>query len=270
MSVRSGLAGGGVLRASAVFWFLTAALGQVAFAVYIAGLYGVAALKGDWGAWNIVMAGGLIEGDQPGNLAILSHIALAFVITMAGILQLTPRVRQHWPRFHHWNGRAYIAAAFIVSTGGIFLTWHRIDELPSLANGVAITLNGLLIMLFAIMALRRAMARNITAHHRWALRLFVAVSGVWFLRVMVMAWVLIAQSPAGLGERLEGPVGIVLNFACWAFPLLVLEAYLLARDRGSAAVRWMVATALFLLTLLMAAGIAMASMFMWLPHIQLP
>lgn len=270
VNVRSSLSGGGALRGAAVFWFLIAALGQLAFATYIAGFYGVATLKGDWAAWNTVMAGRLIEGDHPGNLATFAHILLAFVITMGGILQLTPQVRQRWPRFHHWNGRAYIGAAFILSLGGIFLTWNRLHELPSLANGVAITLNGLLIMLFAVVAVRHAMARNITVHHRWALRLFVAVSGVWFLRVMVMGWILVNQGPAGLGERLEGPVGIVLNFACWAFPLLVLEGYLFARDRGSAGARWMMAATLILLTLLMAAGIAMAGMFMWLPHIRLP
>lgn len=266
MSIRSRAPGTGVLRASAVFWFVTAALGQAAFATYIAAFYGLASLRGDWGSWNDVMFSGLIAGDVTGNAVIFAHIALAFVITIGGPLQLIPQIRSRAPVFHRWNGRIYMLTAFVMSTGGLYLTWARIDDLPSILNGVAISLNGVLILLFAAMALRHAMARNIASHHRWALRLFLAVSGVWFLRVMVMGWVLANQGPAGLGDRLEGPAGIVLNFAAWAMPLAVLELYFLARDRGGAGAKLLMAAGLVLLTFLMGAGIVMAALFMWLPR----
>lgn len=109
-------------------------------------------------------------------------------------------------------------------------------------------------------ALRRAAAV-------WFVTATLAVSGVWFLRVMIMAWVLANQGPVGLGARLEGPAGIVLNFACWAAPLAVLELYFQARDRGSSGFKRVMAAGMALLTLLMAAGIAMAATFMWLPHL---
>ncbi len=38
------------------------------------------------------------------------------------------------------------------------------------------------------MALRYALARNIDAHKRWAVRTFIVVSGVWFFRVGLMLW----------------------------------------------------------------------------------
>lgn len=266
MTIGSGAPGVLVLRASAIFWFVTAAVGQAAFAAYIAAFYGLASLKGDWASWNNVMFSGLIAGDVAGNAAILSHIALAFVITVGGPLQLIPQVRRHAPVFHRWNGRIYLLTACIVSLGGLYLTWARMDDLPSIVNGVAISLNGVLILFFGAMALRHALARNIAVHHRWALRLFLAVSGVWFLRIMVMGWVLANQGPVGLGDRLEGPAGVVLNFACWAVPLAVLELYFMARDRGGAGARRLMAAGLVLLTLLMAAGIVMAAQFMWLPR----
>jgi hypothetical protein len=258
--------GAGVLRASAIFWFVTAAIGQAAFAAYIAAFYGLAWLRGDWESWNNAMFSGLIAGDVAGNAFVFAHIALAFVITIGGPLQLIPQIRQRVPVFHRWNGRVYLLTAFVMSLGGLYLTWARIDDLPSIINGVAISLNGVLILLFGAMALRHAMAGNISVHHRWALRLFLAVSGVWFLRVMVMGWVLANQGPAGLGDRLEGPVGVVLNFASWALPLAVLELYFLARDRGGAGSRRLMAAGLALLTVLMGAGIMMAAMFMWLPN----
>lgn len=256
-----------MLRGSAVFWFATAALGQAAFAAYIAAFYGAAALRGDWASWNKVMFSGLVVGDIAGNAVMLTHITLAFVITVGGPLQLIPAVRARWPRFHRWNGRIYMLTAFVMSIGGLYLTWARTDDLASILNGVAISINGLLIMVFAVMALRHAMARNIAVHHRWALRLFLAVSGVWFLRVMVMGWILANKGPAGLSDRLEGPAGIALNFAAWAVPLAVLELYFFARDRGGVWVKGLMAGGLVLLTLFMAAGIGMAALFMWLPQI---
>lgn len=267
MGIRSRAAGAGMLRGAAVFWFVTAALGQAAFAAYIAAFYGVATIKGDWSSWNNVMFSGLIAGDVAGNAVIFGHIALAFAITVGGPLQLVPMIRARAPGFHRWNGRIYMLTAFVMSIGGLYLTWARIDDLASVLNGVAISLNGVLILFFAIMTLRRALARNIAAHHRWALRLFLAVSGVWFLRVMVMGWVLANQGPAGLGDRLEGPAGTALNFAAWAVPLAVLELYFLARDRGGIQVKRLMAVSLVLLTLLMAVGIVMAALFMWLPQI---
>lgn len=266
MSIASRMPGAGVLRGSAAFWFVTAALGQAVFAAYIVAFYGLATVRGDWGAWNGVMFSGLIAGDLAGNAVVFSHIALAFVITVGGPLQLVPQVRARAPVFHHWNGRIYLLTAFVMSIGGLYLTWARIEDLPSLINGVAISLNGVLILFFGAMALRSAMARDIAAHHRWALRLFLAVSGVWFLRVMVMGWVLANQGPLGLGDRLEGPAGVALNFAAWAVPLAVLELYFLARDRGGAWAKRIMAAALVLLTLFMAAGIVMATLFMWLPQ----
>ncbi len=43
-------------------------------------------------------------------------------------------------------------------------------------------------MICAAMALHYALARNIDAHKRWALRTFIVVSGVWFFRVGLMLW----------------------------------------------------------------------------------
>ena len=255
------------LHAAAACWFVTALAGQLIFAVYIAALYGLAAIRGDWAQWNKVMPHGLIAGDGAGNVAIVVHVLLAFVITVLGPLQLIPRVRGRWPVFHRWSGRLYLATALLITLGGLYVIWSR-SHLPdwSPLNAAAISLNALLILLFGGLAWREAVARNLVAHRRWALRLFLAVSGVWFLRVGVMLWILLF-GPTGLGERLGGPVGIALAFAQYLVPLAVLELYLRAQGNGGATARYAVAALLGILTLATAAGTGMASLFLWLPHI---
>jgi hypothetical protein len=256
------------LNLSAGFWFATAAAGQAVFAAYIAALYGGAVVRGDLSGWNAVMPHGLVEGDPVGNFALGIHLALAFVITVGGPLQLVPQLRAAAPRFHRWNGRVYIVTAFVISLAALYLIWAR-SGLPgwSLLNGIAISINALLIIGCAAKAWRFAAARRFDRHRRWALRLFLAVSGVWFLRLLVMLWILANQGPAGLGENLDGPAGLALSFAQYLIPLGVLELYFRVRDRAGAAGRLAMAAGLAVLTLAMGIGIVMASRFMWLPHI---
>lgn len=255
------------LRASATFWFVTAAAGQAIFAAYIAALYGGAVVRGDLAAWNSVMPHGLIAGDPMGNAALAVHLALAFVITVGGPLQLIPQLRARFPRFHRWNGRVYVVTAFVISLAALYLIWAR-SGLPGwdLLNGVAISINALLIIGCAAMAWRYAMIRRFDRHRRWALRLFLVVSGVWFLRLLVMLWILINQGPVGLGDNLNGPAGLALTVAQYSLPLAVLEIYLRVRDRGGVAERFAAAAGLAALTVAMGVGIVMASLFMWLPH----
>ena len=88
------------LSTAARFWFLVAVAGQWMFAYYIAVLYGGSALQGDWAGWNKVMPHGLVAGDTIGNAAVAVHLFLAFVIVVAGPLQLVPGQPRGSPRHH--------------------------------------------------------------------------------------------------------------------------------------------------------------------------
>lgn len=263
---RRALSADGVLTASTIFWFVIAATGQAFFAIYIALFYGGTSLRGDVQAWNEVVPGRVVADDTIGFLAMAAHVALAFVVTAAGPLQLIPALRARLPRLHRWTGRAYVSLAFVISLGGLYLVWGHREADDTLLGSSPLTLNALLIMGFAWMTLQNAMARRIDVHRRWALRLFLAMSGVWFLRVGVMMWILTVGTD-GLGGRLEGPAGTFLKFACYLVPLIVLELYFMARRQGSAVPKWAMAGVIAALTLLMAAGIGMAAMVFWLPHL---
>ncbi|HYC02322.1 MAG TPA: DUF2306 domain-containing protein [Azospirillaceae bacterium] len=255
------------LSRAAAFWFLVAAAGQLIFAAYIAIAYGGAAFGGDWAAWNKLLPRGVIEGDKVGNTAVALHVAFAFTITVGGLLQLVPRIRAAAPAFHRWSGRFYIATAFAISLAGLYMVWTPgRGAVGGPANWIAISLNGLLVMGCAVMALRLARARDFARHRRWALRLFLVVSGVWFMRLAMMITVIAAQGTLSMGKIFGGPIGIALGFGNYLVPLAVLELYFLARDRGGPKAKLAMAGTLVILTLVMAAGIALASAMMWLPN----
>jgi hypothetical protein len=256
-----------ILRASGVLWFVPAAIGQWIFAYYVAVQYGASALAGNWPAWNEIMVNGLIPGDLWGNIAMIAHIAIAFWITIAGTLQLTPFVRNNARTFHRWNGRAYIVIAFATAAAGIYMTWSR-DQLGGVVSAVGITIDGVLIMVFAALAWRAAMARQFDAHQRWALRLFLVVSGVWFMRVMYGFLILVAQGrPPGTTDEMNGPTDLAVGFGSYLIPLAVLELYFWAKRSGAFA-KVVTAGAVTLAALATAVGVAGATMVMWLPRIS--
>ncbi len=254
------------LKTAAGFWVLVAVLGQLVFAIYVTSFYGRAAVHGDFAGWNKVLANGYKPGDSLGNFALAIHLFMAVIITVGGALQLIPQVRNRAPSFHRWNGRIYMLTAFAMSITGLYRIWFR-GAVGDLAQHVAISLNAVLIMLFAALALRYALARDFKTHRRWALRLFLVVSGVWFFRVGLMLSFLIFKGPFGFDPKtFQGPFLTFLSFADYLLPLAVLELYLRTQDRPGAARRIAMAVVLFVLTLAMGAGIFVATMGMWLPH----
>lgn len=256
------------LEYAAVFWFSTAFLGQAIFVVYIFTLYGISLFQGDFARWNKMMPHGYVEGDITGNINIGIHLLLAAVISIGGALQIIPKLRDWVPRFHKWNGRIYIATAIIISLTGFYLTWIR-GSVGGLIGAIAISINGLLIIFFALIALRFAITRKFRNHRKWSLRLFMVVSGVWFFRVGFMLWMLIHQKPVGFDPvTFQGPFLTFLNFAQYLLPLFFLEIYFWAQERAGKTGKTATAILITVLTIAMGAGIFGASMGMWLPNIR--
>lgn len=254
-----------ILSASGTFWFLCAVTGQAIFAVYILVFYGGTALAGNLARWNDVLFNGLKPGDLVGNTLLMFHLPLAFLITVSGPLQLIPALRRHLTVFHRWNGRFYVMVALIISAGAVTLNILR-PEFGGWPNAVLQCLNGAAIFTCALLALQTARKRNFLAHRRWATRLFLMASGVWFLRVMMMAWA-IPTGGAGLGAELDGPAGRAALLGQTVIPLAVYQLYLMAETSRAALPKYAMAALLVALTLLMAGGIAGATYVMWAPRI---
>lgn len=256
-----------VLSWTATAWFCVAVAGQLMFAFYVAALYGGAIVQGNLARWNTVAPHAYVPGATANNIAFGAHVMIAIVITIGGTLQLMPFVRRAAPAFHRVNGRVYVVLSVLTSIGGLFMVWGR-GTVGDTVQHVGISLDAALIMLCAARALQHARAGRIANHRRWAMRLYLVVSGVWFFRVGLMFWIIVNHGPAGFDPAtFTGPTLSILSFAESLLPLAILELYLRARDGGSVIRRLSVAVGLMVATVATGVGIAAAAMFMWLPRI---
>ncbi|MBD3729928.1 MAG: DUF2306 domain-containing protein [Sphingomonadales bacterium] len=253
------------LKRAMLFCAWSMGIGQALFVLFIALFYYPSTLSGNFARWNSKpLITGFQAGDGTGNAGFAIHVLFAAIITAAGLMQITPRLRQRFPRLHRWTGRSYMVAAIALSLGGLWLVWVRGTYL-NLAGAVGITANALVILTCAGMSWRYALRRKFAQHRRWALRLFVAASAVWFMRVGYMAWG-ITTGGIGIGERMDGPFDQFLAFGNMIVPLLVLEAYLRAGECGDRR-RLAVAALLAVSGIVMLGGSAAAWFVMWSPYI---
>ncbi|MNS56293.1 hypothetical protein D3C86_1416220 [compost metagenome] len=254
-----------LLRRSGLIWFCIAAAGQAAFIWMILAHFGRRTLIGDFAGWNDKpLIRGYAPGDDAGNLMFAVHVLLAAVVTFSGLMQLVPALRRRAPALHRWNGRVFLVTAVIMALGGLWLTWGRGTYL-SLISAVAVSVDGALILIFGALAWRTAVRRDFQAHRRWAMRAFLAVNGVWFLRVGLMAWA-IASGGLGMNRTLSGPADVVLQFGAYLIPLAVFEAYLRAGRSPAPSVKRLTAAGMILAAAVTALGVFGAVAFMWGPY----
>ena len=258
------------LKRSGQAWLVVTLFGQFVFAAYVAMFYGGAALAGEYERWSEVLPRGYVGGDLVGNAMLGLHLLLAVALVVGAALQLTPALRRHAPAFHRWNGRTYVASAAVLAIGGLWLVWVRGGAAGDLSQHVAISINAALIVGCAGVAWRAARSRRFDDHARWALRLFVAASGVWFFRVGLMAWLAVHRRPAGFDPvTFQGPFLTVLAFGVYVvLPLALLQLYFAALDRGGAVARAGVAALIGVVTAVTAGGVLVATMGLWLPRMQ--
>ncbi len=257
------------LKAAAGFWFLVAVIGQWAFLYYIVAFYGPSTLQGNFQAWlkNTFLFKGYVAGDTPGNLAFAAHALLAAVIAFGGALQLIPQIRARAISVHRWNGRLFLLTALAVSVSGLYMEWVR-GASANMVGAVGISINVVLIILFAGLAWRSALRREISTHRRWALRTYIVANGQWFARVGIFAWIIVNRGPVGMTAKWDGPFNYFWFFGCYLLPLAVLELYLRAKESAGPSGRFAMAGGLVVLTALMGVGIFGVATFMWRPLLE--
>ncbi|MEL7161826.1 MAG: DUF2306 domain-containing protein [Bacteroidota bacterium] len=246
-------------------WFIVAVLGQWIFALYVLLFYGGVALTGNLEGWNAGLENGIEPGKALTNTALAVHLLLAVIIHVGGPLQFFPRLRAWAPRFHRWNGRVYAVVTLITALTGLFMIWERhiAESSGSLAG---MTLGAAIIVLAGIFTWRFAVKRQMGRHERWAVRLFLAASGVWFFRIILMGWFLINGGPVGVDtETMTGPFMTFLFFGHYLLPLAIYELYLFAKKQHSPAGRYAMTGLLFACTVFTVLGIFAATASMWLP-----
>lgn len=248
-------------------WFVVIFAGQIIFAYYILMLYWRSGMQGNFEKWNTATPHFYIKGDWLGNIIFGLHVALAAIVTLLGPLQLVPQVRKSLPAFHRVSGRIYIGAAFIISLAGLYLSWVK-GSIGDTLSAVIISINALIIMFCAWYAIRNAIQRNIAAHQKWAVHLFLGMSGVWLFRVFLMLWLAIFKAPVGFDpETFTGPFLTTLGIMVYIFPQVMVYYYFNTKASNSAAQKWVFNCILTFITLGMMVGITAATMGMWLPRL---
>ncbi|NQD36746.1 DUF2306 domain-containing protein [Permianibacter sp. IMCC34836] len=255
------------LQLSVTGWVLVALAGQWLFAFYIAVLYAVPALTGNYeGANQARPITGYVAGDTVGNLMLFAHVLPAAMLSVGGVLQLLPALRRRWPQLHRWNGRVFLVMGLLGALTGLYLTWVRGSRLSDL-GAIGITINGLLIPVAVLLAWRAARARQFDRHRRWAVHAFLLINGVWTFRLYLMGWYLVNHGQNGNTNNLDGPVDLFISVACYALPMAVAELWFWAQRQHHVARKWWVAAMLSLAALITLLGVVAAILMMWLPRI---
>ncbi len=262
-----GPAGAAARRWAGVLWFSVAAVGQAAFIAFILAFYGVRTATGNFAGWNDKpLITGYVKGDDVGNAVFAAHVLLASVVTLAGLMQMIPALRRKWPRLHRWTGRTFLTLAIFLALSGVWMAVVRGTYL-SVISAVAILINAALILVFAGLAWRHAVKRRFEQHRLWAIRTFMVVSGVWFLRVGIMGWILVNRGPVGMTDRMSGPADIVLTFGSYLIPLAMLELYGAAQRSAGSVGKLLAAALVAAASVFTAAGVFGTIAFMWVPHV---
>ena len=257
-----------MLDATAAIWLVTALIGQWTFLYYIAVFYDAATLRGDFAAWsrNTYLLRGYVAGDFAGNLAFAAHVLIAAIVTFAGALQLVPQIRARVIGVHRWNGRLFLLASMTAAASGLYMVWVR-GSRANIIAGLATSLDAILILAFAVMAWRAVRARRIDAHRRWALRTWIAASGIWFQRIGIFGWTTFHHAPVGMTNRFDGWFDLSWAFACYLLPLAILEAYLRVRERHGERGRYLMAAGMLLLAVVTAYATHAAYANVWRPFL---
>ncbi|NVK21181.1 MAG: DUF2306 domain-containing protein [Kangiellaceae bacterium] len=254
---------------AATLWFLIVLVGQWIFGYYILMYFLIPSLsEGIQYLQNTHLPKSYIEGDLKGNISIAAHLFLSAAFLFMGPLQLIPQVRKKFPSFHRWNGRFYILLACLIALSGIYLVIFR-GAVGGTVQHISILINGILILIFAGSALYFAIKRKIQIHRRWALRLFLAASGVWFARLGLQLWLFIHDGKAvGFDwETFTGPFLYFLGFAQYLLPLAILELYFYSQKAQKPYIQIFTTGVLIIASVITAIGIYAASTGMWLNRV---
>jgi len=243
------------LKYTTMFWFITTLVGQWFFFYYIMAFYGFSVINDNmeiWNRWEAMGSTPFHAGDFSGNLAFAAHAIGAGIVAFGGALQLMPKIRNSFPKFHKINGYVYLITVLCLAVSGFYLVWIR-DPDPIDLSGIGTTINGFLILGFAYFTVRRAIGKDIASHQKWALRLFLVSNAQWTLRVGVFSY-MVTGTLFGTSPAFGDPFFPMWTFGCFVLPLAILQMYFYAKEKGSNHVKLATSAVLFVTTILMMLG----------------
>ena len=258
-----------ILELSAKIWFAVATIGQWLFGLYVLVFYHGSTFTGDFEKWNRVLPKGYVPGDWMGNFSVAIHVLLGGIVIVGGPLQFIPSIQKRYKLLHRWLGRFYVIAMIIIGVMGLVMVWAR-GSVGDQFMHVSISISALYLILFAVLTIKNAMAKQFKTHRKMALRLFMMANGGWFFRISVMGWILINGKPVGFDiETFSGPALWVISVLSYSVPvaLIILELYFKAQERKKKVWVYFTTGIIMLATVIMAIGVFAAALMAWIPRI---
>ncbi|GGW83460.1 membrane protein [Alteromonas halophila] len=267
VQLTASLASASLTRGLLTSWVTAVLIGQWLFAAYITVQFAAPWATGALSESTFShMIKGHVAGDNIGNAVLLLHILPVMLISMSGVLQLIPYLRQHFPRFHRLNGRLFLTLGLCGALTGLWLTWGRDTRLSNI-GAIGITLNGLLIPIAVAAAWYYARKRDFKQHSRFAIHAFILINGVWSFRLMLMGWYMVNQGPNGNNATIDGPADLFMSFACYLLPMAIAEVYFWSQRHPRCAITVISNSALLITAGMTAVGVFAAGVMMWWPRI---
>jgi len=245
-----------LLKYSSIFWFIAILTGQWLFFYYIMAFYGFSVINDNmeiWNRWEALGSSPYEEGDTTGNITFAAHVIGAGFVAFGGALQLIPKVRALFPKFHKINGYIYLVTVLCLAISGFYLSWVR-GASPDTISAIGTSINGFFILIFAYFTVKNARNRNIATHRKWAIRLFIVANAQWFLRVGVFSY-MITGTILGGKPAFGDPFFPFWTFACFLLPLAAAQLYFYASAKRNANLKLIAASVLVVLTILMLIGV---------------
>ncbi|WP_448211881.1 DUF2306 domain-containing protein [Colwellia sp. MEBiC06753] len=246
-------------------WFTITFIGQWAFAFYILTIYTLTLANG-LNVTDFSPAPNLKNADSTVRLMFFFHVIPAIYLSLFGISQLIPAIRNKYRVFHRWNGRIFLALGFTGALTGLFLQWSKGLQTNTAAS-LGISLNGLLILVAVFFTWRYATNKRFDLHQRWAIHTFFLVNGVWTFRLYLMGWYMVNQGPNGNSSNVDGPMDIFLSFACYLFPMAATEFYFWLKKQRTTSTIWSGSVVITIGALITLVGVSAAIIMMWYPRI---
>lgn len=236
------------------------------FGLYILAFYAAALYEGNLERWNKILPRLYEQSTTAATTGIGLHFAMGGVILVLGSIQLIEKVRTRFPAWHRWIGRVYVIACLLAAVGGLVFIGMK-GTIGGVIMNVGFGLYGVLMFVAAIATYRYAVAGQLAKHRAWALRLYALAIGSWLYRMDYGFWLLLAD---GLGhtKSFSGPFDKVMAFFFYIPNLLVVEAFLRARQSSvSPVLRLLSSFVLLLATGFLLVGTYFFTLYYWGPAI---
>src|SRR6266496_289558 len=153
---------------------------------------------------------------------LLTHIVGGMTALLLGPFQFIAVIRKKYTRVHRTMGKIYLCSVVIGASASFYLSINKLiitDHAVTYGTGLAgLAFTWLLTGGMAYWAVRN---KNFVQHREWMIRSYVITCAFTTFRLVYNILTINFHTP-------EGPTAEIMAWACWAFPLLVTEAFLQA------------------------------------------